>query len=273
MSSQPGPHHVLDAIGGAPDAAEIVVRAENVQKHFWQLHVLKGITMTVLRGEVVCVIGPSGSGKSTFLRCLNHLEKIQGGRIFVNGHLIGYREKDGELIEDSDRNIAQQRQEVGMVFQRFNLFPHMTALENVIAGPVRARKQPRVDAQRVGLELLARVGLSDKARNYPNQLSGGQQQRVAIARALAMRPAVLLFDEPTSALDPEMIGEVLDVMKELAVEGMTMIVVTHEIGFAREVGDRVLMMDDGQIVEEGTPARLFSAPQNERTKAFLSKVL
>jgi polar amino acid transport system ATP-binding protein len=264
---------ILAVVGGAPETREIVVDARAVQKSFGRLRVLKGVSATVAHGEVVCVIGPSGSGKSTFLRCLNHLEKIDGGKIYVNGRLIGYRERNGSLVEDSDRNIAQQRQEVGMVFQRFNLFPHMTALENVVAGPLRVRRQGRTEAERIGRELLARVGLGDKERNYPSQLSGGQQQRVAIARALAMRPALLLFDEPTSALDPEMIGEVLDVMKELAREGMTMIVVTHEMGFAREVGDRVLMMDDGQIVESGAPAQMFAAPTHDRTKSFLAKIL
>jgi polar amino acid transport system ATP-binding protein len=253
--------------------AQPIVEAIDVHKSFGRLHVLKGVSATVGRGEVVCVIGPSGSGKSTFLRCLNHLEQIDDGRIFVNGHLIGYRERGEKLVEDSDRSIARQRQEVGMVFQRFNLFPHMTALENVVAGPVRVRKQRRAEAEQLGEELLRRVGLADKARNYPSQLSGGQQQRVAIARALAMRPALMLFDEPTSALDPEMIGEVLDVMKELARDGMTMIVVTHEMGFAREVGDRVLMMDDGKIVEEAAPAQLFADPKHERTRAFLAKIL
>jgi len=273
MTESVAGNDLLAAIGGPPQVRELVVEATDVQKYFGRLHVLKGVSATVRRGEVVCVVGPSGSGKSTFLRCLNHLEKINGGRILVNGNLIGYRDRDGKLVEDSDRNIARQRREVGMVFQQFNLFPHMTALENVIAGPLRVRSENRSEAERIGRELLERVGLSDKTKNYPSQLSGGQQQRVAIARALAMRPALLLFDEPTSALDPEMIEEVLDVMKELAREGMTMIIVTHEMGFAREVADRVLMMDDGRIVEEGSPAKLFSDPQNERTKSFLAKIL
>src|SRR5436309_1988000 len=251
----------------------VIMHAEDVHKRFGKLEVLKGVSLDVRAGETVCIIGPSGSGKTTFIRCINHLEKIDGGRIEVNGHLIGYRERGGKLVEDSDRNIAKQRCEVGMVFQRFNLFPHMTALENVIEAPVNVRGVPRAEAVRLGEQLLARVGLADKRDVYPGKLSGGQQQRVAIARALAMRPALMLFDEPTSALDPEVIGEVLDVMKELALEGMTMIVVTHEMGFAREAADRVVMMDDGRIIEEGTPEHFFKAPTHERTKAFLSKIL
>jgi polar amino acid transport system ATP-binding protein len=268
------PHDLLDVIGGLPTSGpEVVVDATDVHKWFGRLHVLKGVSMTVRRGEVVVVIGASGSGKTTLIRCVNHLEKIQQGRILVNGHLIGYREVDGRLVEDRERNIARQRAEIGMVFQRFNLFPHMTALENVIEAPVQVRGVPKDDATEIGRALLARVGLEHKANAYPAQLSGGQQQRVAIARALAMKPALMLFDEPTSALDPEMIGEVLEVMQELAREGMTMIVVTHEMGFAREVAGRVLMMDDGQIIEEGTPEHFFTAPTHERTKAFLSKIL
>ena len=267
-------HDLLDVLGVTPAAVpETVVEATDVQKSFGRLHVLKGVSMTVKRQEVVVVIGASGSGKTTFIRCINHLEKIQGGRIFVNGHLIGYRELDGRLVEDKERNIARQRQEIGMVFQRFNLFPHMTALANVVEAPIRVRGIPEKAAIEMGRALLARVGLGHKEDAYPAQLSGGQQQRVAIARALAMKPALMLFDEPTSALDPEMIGEVLEVMKELAREGMTMIVVTHEMGFAREVADRVVMMDDGQIIEEGTPEHFFTAPTHERTKAFLSKIL
>jgi polar amino acid transport system ATP-binding protein len=267
-------HDLLSAIGGVPTpAGDVVVEATDVHKWFGKLHVLKGVSMTVKRQEVVVVIGASGSGKTTFIRCVNHLEKIQGGRIFVNGHLIGYREAAGKLVEDKERNIARQRQEIGMVFQRFNLFPHMTALENIIEAPVHVRGTPLDEATATGRALLERVGLSAKETVYPSQLSGGQQQRVAIARALAMKPALMLFDEPTSALDPEMIGEVLEVMKELAREGMTMIVVTHEMGFAREVADRVVMMDDGQIIEEGTPEHFFTAPTHERTKSFLSKIL
>jgi len=268
------PHDLLDAIGGAPSAAAaVVVEATDVHKWFGRLHVLKGVSMSVARGEVVVVIGVSGSGKTTLIRCINHLEKIQQGRILVNGHLIGYREIDGKLVEDRERNIARQRAEIGMVFQRFNLFPHMTALENIIEAPVQVRGLSREEATATGLALLTRVGLAHKIDAYPAQLSGGQQQRVAIARALAMKPTVMLFDEPTSALDPEMIGEVLEVMKELAREGMTMIVVSHEMGFAREVADRVLMMDDGQIIEEGDPEHFFTEPTQDRTKAFLSKIL
>jgi polar amino acid transport system ATP-binding protein len=265
---------LLGAIGGVPaPATDVVVDATDVHKWFGKLHVLKGVSMEVKRQEVVVVIGASGSGKTTFIRCVNHLEKIQQGRIFVNGHLIGYRESNGRLVEDKEKNIAKQRQEIGMVFQRFNLFPHMTALENITEAPVQVRGVSKDQAIETGKALLARVGLAAKADVYPAQLSGGQQQRVAIARALAMKPALMLFDEPTSALDPEMIGEVLDVMKELAREGMTMIVVTHEMGFAREVADRVVMMDDGLIIEEGTPEHFFTAPQHERTKSFLSKIL
>ena len=266
---------ILDAIGGAPRlAGEVVVEATDVEKWFGRLHVLKGVCMTVKRREVVCVIGPSGSGKTTFIRCINHLEKIQGGRISVNGHLIGYRERpDGRLVEDRERNIARQRQEIGMVFQRFNLFPHMTALENITEAPIRVRRVPRDEAIATGRALLARVGLAAKENAYPVQLSGGQQQRVAIARALAMKPALMLFDEPTSALDPEMIGEVLEVMRELGREGMTMIVVTHEMGFAREVANRVVMMDDGKVVEAAPPDQFFENPSSDRTKAFLSKIL
>jgi polar amino acid transport system ATP-binding protein len=260
-----------------PDAAEkaagTIVRAVDVHKRFGRLHVLKGIDLEVQRGETVCIIGPSGSGKSTFLRCVNHLEKIDGGRIEVNGHLIGYRERGKKLVEDSEKNIARQREEIGMVFQRFNLFPHMTALGNVVEAPIRVRGISKEHAAASGADLLARVGLADKQDVYPGKLSGGQQQRVAIARALAMNPALMLFDEPTSALDPEVTGEVLDVMEALATEGMTMIVVTHEMGFARKAADRVLMMDDGRIIEEGTPEHFFDAPTEERTKQFLSKIL
>jgi polar amino acid transport system ATP-binding protein len=253
--------------------AEVIMRAEDVRKRFGRLEVLKGVSLEVARGEVVCIIGPSGSGKTTFIRCINHLEKLDGGRIDVNGHLIGYREKNGKLVEDSERNIAKQRTEIGMVFQRFNLFPHMTALENVIEAPVRVRGLPERQAVDEGERLLARVGLSDKRDTYPGKLSGGQQQRVAIARALAMRPALMLFDEPTSALDPEVTGEVLTVMEELAKEGTTMIVVTHEMGFARKVAHRVVMMDDGVVIEEGTPKHFFEACDHPRTKLFLSKIL
>jgi polar amino acid transport system ATP-binding protein len=251
-----------------------VMRAENVEKRFGRLEVLKGISLKVDPREVVCIIGPSGSGKTTFIRCINHLEKIDAGRIEVNGHLIGYRERNGKLVEDTEENIARQRAEIGMVFQRFNLFPHKTALGNVIEAPVHVRGVPKGKAIAQGKALLERVGLVDKLDVYPGKLSGGQQQRVAIARALAMNPALMLFDEPTSALDPEVIGEVLDVMKNLAFElGTTMIVVTHEMGFAREVADRVVMMDDGAIIEEAPPKEFFAQPENERTKRFLSKIL
>ncbi|MGZ6273669.1 MAG: amino acid ABC transporter ATP-binding protein [Candidatus Limnocylindrales bacterium] len=282
---------------------DVVVDARDVNKWFGRLHVLKDVSLQIKRQETIVIIGPSGSGKTTFIRCINHLEKIQGGRIFVNGHLIGYREtpargglpiigglpvvnrlpvvgrdRNGgsgamKLVEDKEKNIAAQRQEIGMVFQRFNLFPHMTALENIVEAPLQVRGMARDEAEAMGRALLERVGLAAKEKVYPNQLSGGQQQRIAIARALAMKPALMLFDEPTSALDPEMIGEVLEVMKELAREGMTMIVVSHEMGFAREVATRVVMMDDGVVVEEGTPDKVFSAPTQERTKTFLSKIL
>ena len=257
----------------SPAASTAVVEAHDVDKWFGDLHVLQKVSLTVGLREVVVIIGPSGSGKSTFLRCLNHLEKIDSGSLTVNGHPIGYRSRHGRLVEDSEHRIAAQRREIGMVFQRFNLFPHMTALENVTAAPVHVLGMKRAEANELGMTLLARVGLDHKAGSYPGHLSGGQQQRVAIARALAMKPALMLFDEATSALDPEMIGEVLDVMKELAQDGMTMIVVTHEMGFAREVGDRVVMMDAGSIVEEGKPADLFSNPGHERTRSFLSKII
>jgi polar amino acid transport system ATP-binding protein len=253
--------------------SDVVMSAEGVHKRFGRLEVLKGVSVDVSKGETVCIIGPSGSGKTTFIRCVNHLEKIDGGRITVNGHLIGYRERNGKLVEDSERSIAKQRTQIGMVFQRFNLFPHKTALENVIEAPVRVLGVREKEAADDGVRLLTRVGLAEKCDTYPGKLSGGQQQRVAIARALAMKPALMLFDEPTSALDPEVIGEVLAVMEELAHDGMTMIVVTHEMGFAREAADRVVMMDEGRIIEEGTPEHFFEAPEQERTKQFLSKIL
>jgi polar amino acid transport system ATP-binding protein len=268
------PSPILAVIGGLPaDTGEIVVAATDVRKSFGTLAVLKGVSLTVRRGEVVVIVGVSGSGKTTLIRCLNHLEKIEEGRILVNGHLIGYREQDGRLVEDRERNIARQRQEIGMVFQRFNLFPHLTALGNIIEAPIHVRGQPKAEAVATARALLARIGLADKENAYPAQLSGGQQQRVAIARALAMRPALMLFDEPTSALDPEMIGEVLEVMRELAREGMTMVVVSHEMGFAREVADRIIMMDDGRIIEEAPPDRFFTAPAQERTRAFLARII
>jgi len=240
-----------------------VITVKNLYKSFGKLEVLRGISTQVREQEVVVVIGPSGSGKSTFLRCLNQLEEATSGEIII----------DGVNLLDKNTNINAIRQEVGMVFQRFNLFPHMTALQNITIAPVKVRKMPQEEAEKIARELLARVGLSDKENAYPDQLSGGQQQRVAIARALAMRPKVMLFDEPTSALDPEMVGEVLGVMKDLAKEGMTMVVVTHEMGFAREVGDRVIFMDEGMIVEEGTPEEIFTRPKHPRTKSFLSKIL
>ena len=261
------------AADAAPRATGAMVRAEGVHKSFGHLEVLKGIDLEVAPREVMCVIGPSGSGKSTFLRCINHLEKIDAGRLWVDGHLVGYREKDGKLYELKDKEVAAQRREIGMVFQRFNLFPHMTALENVIEAPTRVRGVHKDDARARGKELLERVGLGDKTHAYPNQLSGGQQQRVAIARALAMEPKLMLFDEPTSALDPELVGEVLDVMRGLAESGMTMVVVTHEMGFAREVGDTLVFMDGGVIVEAGDPRDVLANPQHRRTQAFLSKVL
>ncbi len=250
----------------------IIVKAEKVNKHFGSLHVLKDIDLEVRKNEVVVIIGPSGSGKSTFLRCINHLEKINSGHIYVNGHMIGYHDHNGKLVEDSERNIARQRAEIGVVFQQFNLFPHLTAIENIIEAPVRVRKTPEDQAREDAQRLLTRVGLSEKSNQYPNQLSGGQQQRVAIARALAMKPSLMLFDEPTSALDPEMIGEVLDVMKELAHE-MTMIVVSHEMGFARAAANRIVFIDQGQIIEQAEPADFFANPRSERTRLFLSQIL
>ena len=251
-----------------------MVKAEGVHKHFRRLHVLKGVSLEVQPGEVVCMIGASGSGKSTFLRCINHLERIDAGRLWVDGRLVGYRQSGDKLYELRDAEVCRERSEIGMVFQRFNLFGHMTALENVIEAPIRVRKLRKRDAVAQGRSLLEQVGLADKIDNYPAQLSGGQQQRVAIARALAMKPKLMLFDEPTSALDPELVGEVLDVMKGLALDFQTtMIVVTHEMGFAREAADRVLMMDDGRIIEEGTPEHFFTAPREERTKQFLSAIL
>jgi polar amino acid transport system ATP-binding protein len=251
-----------------------MVRAEGVHKHFRRLHVLKGVSLEVQPGEVVCIIGPSGSGKSTFLRCVNHLEKIDAGRLWVDGELVGYRQVGDKLYEQRDAEVCRDRAEIGMVFQSFNLFGHMTALENVIEAPIRVKKVPKKQAVPRAKDLLARVGLADKLDSYPSQLSGGQQQRVAIARALAMTPKLMLFDEPTSALDPELVGEVLEVMKSLAFDfKTTMIVVTHEMGFAREAADRVLMMDDGRIIEEGTPEHFFVEPGEERTKQFLSAIL
>lgn len=250
-----------------------MVEARAVRKAFGDNEVLQGIDLTVYAGEVISLLGPSGSGKSTFLRCINHLERIDGGEISVNGHLVGYRRHNGKKYELRPKEVAAARRDVGMVFQRFNLFPHLTAVENVMEAPVFVKGLKRAEARSRATELLQRVGMADKSAAYPAQLSGGQQQRVAIARALAMEPRLMLFDEPTSALDPELVGEVLDVMKRLAAEGMTMIVVTHEIGFAREVCDRVVFMDGGVIVEQGAPRDVFTNPQHARTRAFLSKVL
>jgi polar amino acid transport system ATP-binding protein len=250
-----------------------MVHADRVRKSFGDHEVLKDISLSVSKGEVMCLIGPSGSGKSTFLRCINHLEAVNAGRLYVDGVLVGYREGNGKLYELKASDAANQRSDIGMVFQKFNLFPHLTALENVIAAPTLVKKINRDEAIKKGKELLDRVGLSAKKDHYPAHLSGGQQQRVAIARALAMEPKLMLFDEPTSALDPELVGEVLDVMKSLAKTGMTMIVVTHEMGFAREVADSMVFMDDGRVIETGTPESVLLSPQNERTKSFLSKVL
>jgi len=245
-----------------------LVALRDIRKSYGDVEVLRGVSFDVHRGEVVCLIGPSGSGKTTLVRCINHLEKIQSGRITVDGELIGYREHKGRIVEDSEKRIADRRQKIGMVFQRFNLFPHLTALENVTVGPIRVQGRDPKTVTAEARELLARVKLADRAGHYPSQLSGGQQQRVAIARALAMKPAVMLFDEPTSALDPETVGEVLEVMKELALTGTTMIVVTHEMGFARDVANRIVMMDQGAVVEIGSAEQIFTNPQQERTKAF-----
>jgi polar amino acid transport system ATP-binding protein len=252
---------------------EPMVKAHGVRKHFGSLQVLKDINLEVAPKEVVCMVGPSGSGKSTFLRCVNHLEKIDGGRLYVDGELVGYRQEDGKIYELRENEIADKRAEIGMVFQRFNLFPHMTALRNVIEAPIKVKGVGKRDAREQGRQLLDRVGLSDKVDEYPARLSGGQQQRVAIARALAMEPKLMLFDEVTSALDPELVKEVLDVMRTLAQEGMTMIVVTHEMAFARDVGDRVVFMDGGVIVEEGPAKQVIENPKEERTKQFLGLVL
>ncbi|SHH00681.1 amino acid ABC transporter ATP-binding protein, PAAT family (TC 3.A.1.3.-) [Kaistia soli DSM 19436] len=251
---------------------DLMVRAEGVRKRFGDTEVLKGVDAMVSRGEVFCLIGASGSGKSTFLRCINHLETIDSGRLLVDGRYVGYEERDGSLFEVGERELAARRAEIGMVFQRFNLFPHLTALENVTRAPVMLGRMKRAEAIETARVLLARVGLADRADHYPSELSGGQQQRVAIARALAMAPKLMLFDEPTSALDPELVGEVLSVMKDLAREGRTMVVVTHEIGFARDVADTLAFMDGGQIVECGPPDRMIREPSHPRTAAFLSRV-
>ena len=257
----------------ASGAGAPMVLAEGVSKSYGHNEVLKSISLTVMPGEVLCLVGPSGSGKSTFLRCINHLERVNAGRLSVDGTLVGYHERNGRLYEMHPKIASRQRRDIGMVFQRFNLFPHMTALENVMEAPVQVKRVPKEKAKARAKELLRRVGLAERADFYPSQLSGGQQQRVAIARALAMDPKLMLFDEPTSALDPELVGEVLEVMKELAKSGMTMVVVTHEMGFAREVADKLVFMDGGVVVEEGDPREVLANPQHERTKAFLSKVL
>lgn len=253
--------------------AQPIIRIEDLHKSFGQLEVLKGIDLEIVRGEVVVVIGPSGSGKSTLLRCINHLEQPSSGRVLFKGEPIGQREEGGKVVSLPEPALDQQRARIGMVFQRFNLFPHMTALQNVMEGPLQVRNMSPAQAEAQGMKLLTRVGLADKRDQYPPRLSGGQQQRVAIARALAMEPEVMLFDEATSALDPELVGEVLQVMKDLAKEGMTMVVVTHEMGFAREVANRVIFMDGGLVVESGPPEQIFGNPQHGRTREFLAKVL
>jgi polar amino acid transport system ATP-binding protein len=264
------PAENANAAGGLQDMP--LVHAVNVMKSFHDVQVLKGINMDVHKGQVICLLGPSGSGKTTFLRCVNQLETVDGGRIWVDGDLMGYEDRDGTLHRLSNKAIAAQRREIGMVFQRFNLFPHKTTLENIMEAPMQVKGEKKAQARERAIALLARVGLQDKPSAYPSQLSGGQQQRVAIARAMAMQPKLMLFDEPTSALDPELVGEVLAVMRELANEGTTMIVVTHEMSFAREVADHVVFMDGGVVVEEGDPKSVINNPQHERTKSFLSRM-
>jgi polar amino acid transport system ATP-binding protein len=272
-TSPPSTDTTAGAVATDPRPRTILL-ARDVRKRFGANEVLRGVSLQVQRGEVICMIGPSGSGKTTFLRCLNHLERIDSGRIELDGKLLGYRERpDGTLVEQPARDVARQRAEIGFVFQRFNLWPHLTALENIIEAPIHVRGERRDAAVATAERLLDRVGLLEKRDSYPTKLSGGQQQRVAIARALAMSPKLMLFDEATSALDPETVGEVLAVMAELAAEGMTMICVTHEMGFAREAADRVVMMDDGLVIEEGPPEHFFTQPSNERTRQFLSKIL
>jgi ABC-type polar amino acid transport system ATPase subunit len=250
-----------------------MIRLERVHKSFGTLEVLHDVSLEVQTGEVVCIIGPSGAGKSTLLRCINHLEGIDSGTIYLNGQPVYRYQRDGKVVVDPDRRIEEHRSEVGMVFQSFNLFPHLSAIENIMLAPIHVRGEPPAEVRQQALALLAKVGLSDKVDAYPEELSGGQQQRVAIARALAMRPQAMLFDEVTSALDPELIGDVLRVMRQLAVEGMTMVIVTHEMGFARDVADRVIFMADGIVLEEGTPEQIFTAPRHERTRQFLQSIL
>jgi polar amino acid transport system ATP-binding protein len=252
--------------------ATAMVRVEGVHKWLGDNHVLRGVDLEVRPGEIVCLLGPSGSGKSTLLRCINHLDPIDAGLIEVGGERVGYEVRRGELYEQRERDVAKARQRIGMVFQHFNLFAHMTALQNVTYAPIKILKRPKAESLALGEGLLAKVGMRDKTAAYPSQLSGGQQQRVAIARALAMDPQLMMFDEPTSALDPELVGEVLTVMRQVAEEGMTMLVVTHEIGFAREVADRVVFMDQGRVVEEGSPSQVLDHPQHERTATFLRRV-
>jgi polar amino acid transport system ATP-binding protein len=263
----------MTSLAPPPTSKGPMVLAEAVHKSFGRLEVLRGIDLEVLPRQVMVLLGPSGSGKSTFLRCINHLDKIDAGRLWVDGELVGYRQHGDRLHELPDREVCRKRSEIGMVFQRFNLFPHKTALENITEAPMQVKRESKAVVLERARKLLERVGLADRADFYPSQLSGGQQQRVAIARALCMQPKLMLFDEPTSALDPELVGDVLDVMRGLAEDGMTMVVVTHEIGFAREVGDIAVFMDGGVVVEAGPPREVLVTPQHERTKAFLSKVL
>jgi polar amino acid transport system ATP-binding protein len=273
MSNPTLPETGVVAEGVTPLDDGALVQLRGVRKRFGSLEVLKGIDMDVREGEVTCLLGPSGSGKSTLLRCINHLESINGGRVIVDGELVGYREKSGDLHEMHPRHVAKQRRKIGMVFQRFNLFPHKTAIQNIMQAPVGVARRAKGTVRKEAEELLERVGLENWANHYPAQLSGGQQQRIAIARALAMKPKIMLFDEPTSALDPELVGDVLEVMRSLAEEGTTMVVVTHEIGFARSAADTVVFMDQGVVVESGDPATVFDSPRSERTKGFLRSVL
>ncbi|MDR5878663.1 amino acid ABC transporter ATP-binding protein [Caballeronia sp. LZ032] len=266
----------MNAIPDTDAAAQrrkVMVEAREVGKHYGAFEVLSGINLRVHQGEVVCIIGPSGSGKSTLLRCMNHLEHVNAGRLFVDGELVGYRQDGNRIYELKPSEVCLRRRDIGMVFQHFDLFPHMTALENLCLAPQVVLKRSKARVEKDALTLLERVGLADKAQHYPSQLSGGQQQRVAIARALTMQPKIMLFDEPTSALDPELVGEVLKVMQDLAKSGMTMVVVTHEMGFAREVADRVVVMDGGRIIEDGSPGQIFSNPQTDRTRSFLDRLL